>query len=239
MNQHVFRVTASIATAASLASSFPASANLVTNGSFEDVSIPLATNQICTTDQAVYPYSLCTATDWTGNYQIGNGATIGRSGVSFGIPQRDPDGVDALILQSFNSVIQPIASQAIDVTSAGYYELSFYAANRSSPAGDNGPQTLTASWDGSPVTGGVYSALPSGWTFESLTVYATAGSNTLTFSGLPTIAGDVTAFVDAVSLDPAAVAPVPEPATPVMLLLGLGGMGIFSAFKRRRFDLQA
>ena len=186
-----------------------ARANLITNGSFEAVTPALSTNQICSSPGSGYPYSTCTSADWSGKYQIGDGTTIGIGGSSFHIPQPDPDGSNALILQSAGAY----ASQSVDVLSAGSYSLTFYIANRSnSPY--NGPQTLNVMLDGASL--GTYDDVPYSWTLESLPVDLTAGEHTLEF--MTEVSGDRTTFVDDVSLATPSSA-VPEPGT--LALVGL------------------
>jgi uncharacterized protein (TIGR03437 family) len=186
--------------------------NLITNGSFENVAPALPTNGVCTTDPKAYPaldpgdYPACSATGWTGEYQIGKGATIGYAGVSFGIPQPDPDGNNALILQTEQN-LAPTAIQSIDIPATGSYTLKFYVANRGAPAGDNGPQTVSVLLDDTVLPGGVFSHLPDAWTLETLNFSASAGAHSLTFEGLKTTSSEtsarVSAFIDNVSLAPA------------------------------------
>jgi hypothetical protein len=132
-----------------------AQADLISNGSFETTSGTLATGAVCTTRPDIYPaqqpgaYPLCSATGWTGTYQIGSGTALGIFGVAFGIPQPDPDGHNALILQAELNVF-PIATQSVSLLSDGTYALSFFAANRAT-AGANGPQTISVLLDGTTV----------------------------------------------------------------------------------------
>jgi hypothetical protein len=202
------------------------SANLITNGSFETVSPALPVNGICTTDTSVYPYSACSAPGWTGNYQIGNGATIGIGGSSFGIPQPDPDGKNALILQSSGSQVFTSAAQSFDIPTDGVYTLTFYAANRSNIL--TGPQTVTVTLDGSTLAGGTLTSLPAAWKLETLTFAGTAGNHTLTFSGLDPSPSDISVFIDDVSVDTAS----PEPSA--FLMMGLGLLALFKAIWNRK-----
>jgi len=190
-----------------------ANANLISNGSFESTTPTLSTNQICATGSNPF-YETCSATGWTGNYQVGNGATIGINGESFNIPQPDPDGHNALILQQVSS-----ATQSIDVTQSGDYTLTFYDANRTT-YGYNGAQTIDVLFDGTSLTGGTFSHLPGSWTLETLSFYASAGTDSLTFEGLGNGNADVTAFVDDVSLNPTP-STVPEPIPLSMVGLAL------------------
>lgn len=216
------RIRTSLLAAGLLIVTTGARADLISNGNFASVSPSLATNGICTTNPAVYPavdpgfYPACTAFGWSGSYQIGNGKTIGYAGVSFGIPQPDPGSSgDALILQAEHNVY-PTATQSIDIATAGEYTLSFYVANRSSPAADAGPQTISVLLDGLLLTGGTFDHLPGSWTLETLNFDMDAGSHSLTLEGLDETSGatasNVAAFVDDVSLVPAVTA-TPEPSS--------------------------
>jgi hypothetical protein len=220
-------------------------ANLITNGNFGSISPSIPANGICTTNPAVYPavdpgaYPLCSASGWSGNYQIANGSSIGVFGVSFGVPQPYPNGAaNALILQA-ELDLAPTATQSINLPTAGLYTLSFYLANRSTPAVDDGPQTVSVLLDGTAIAGGTYSGLPHTWTLESLTFDAAAGTHSLTLEGLDetsgAIAANVSAFVDDVSL--ASATSVPEPTA--SSLLGLAFMVLATALRatRKRFGL--
>jgi hypothetical protein len=203
-----------------------AHANLISNGSFESTTPTLSTNQICSHGSG--PYEACTATGWTGAYQVGNGATIGIFGSSFNIPQPDPDGHNALILQAVSS-----ATQSVDVTKSGLYTLTFYDANRTTP-GLNGPQTIDVLFDGALLSGGTFSNIPGSWTLETLSFYANAGIDSLTFAGLGNGTADITAFVDDVSLNPA-TSPVPEPIPLSMVGLALVSLpAMLRRLKERR-----
>lgn len=204
----------------------PASADLITNGSFETVTPALITNGICRTATSGYPYGVCSATGWTGNYQIGNGSTVGIFGVSFGIPQPDPDGSNALILQT-SSTVASAATQSISIPVDGLYTLTFDVANRSFPAGNNGPQTVGILLDGTPLAGGTYASLPVAWTLETLNFSASAGMHSLTLESpvAPPGAGtDVSAFIDKVSLLPEA-ASAPEPSSWALVAIALIALG--------------
>lgn len=165
-----------------LLSSLALGQNLIANSSFETVVPALPADTYCATPS-------CTASGWSGSYQIGNGVAS-----PWNIPQPDPNGANALILQK-----QASATQSITLPFAGTYELAFYIANRSF-SGYSGPQTVTVSLDGVLLKGGTFGELPYTWTQESLSLSASAGTHTLTFTGLGDNGGDVTGFVDEVSL---------------------------------------
>lgn len=196
----------------SLTALTPATAtSLITNGNFANVTPSLTTNEICSSNTAVFGYSPCTAAGWTGTYQIGNGATVGIYGVSFGIPQPDPGGTtNALILQTNSN-----ASQSVVIPATGMYSLTFYTANRSNV--NNGPQTFEALLDGTVLA--TYTDLPGTWTPEAVSFDASAGTHTVEFLGIDPSKTDQTAFIDDVNLG----SPTPEPATLALFGLSLAG----------------
>jgi hypothetical protein len=206
-----------------------AHANLISNGSFESTTPTLSTNQICSSGPNPF-YEACTAKGWSGTYQIGNGATIGINGESFNIPQPDPDGQNALILQGVSS-----ATQSIDITNSGLYTLTFYDANRTT-YGYNGPQAIDVQFDGATLSGGTFANLPGTWTLESLSFFANAGMGSLTFAGVGHGNADVTAFVDDASLNPATPSAVPEPMS--LSMVGLALLSLPAMLRRRRQNLQ-
>ncbi len=169
--------------------------NLISNGSFETTSPPVSTNGVCGT---VSSLPTCTVTDWTGTNIVGNGPG-NVNGASYGIPQPDPNGVNALILQGTDS-----ASQQVTLPVSGEYSLTLYLANRSNE--DSGPQTVTVSLDSVLIEGGTFATIPYSWTKEALSFSATAGSHTLTLAGLGDSGADVSAFVDEVTLEAVGVA---------------------------------
>jgi hypothetical protein len=203
---------------------------LITNGGFENLTTTVPANGVCTNDPSVLPFNSCVATGWTGTYQIGNGPGNGNGG-SFHIPQPDPNGNNALILQTSFNVVSSNATQSLSIPTDGVYALSFFVANRSAGATSPGPQTVSVSWDGSVVPSGVYTTIPTAWTKETLDIDTTSGSHTLTFSGLATPVGfDASAFIDDVSLAPKPSA-TPEPSSG--LLIGLGCILLAGTTRKR------
>ncbi len=210
-----------VAVAALVGVPFAANADLISNGSFQTLTGGFSGgNFVCGTTGN--PYGTCSATGWTGDYQLGQGAGNVNGG-SFGIPTPEPVGSNALILQKAQS-----ASQTFTATTPGEYELSFYVANRGYFS--SAPQTVEVLMDGNAVTGGTFSSLPQSWTPETLFFSVTAASHSLTLAGLGDGSLDVTAFVNDVSLTE--VSAVPVPASAWLMLSGLGGLGAMARKKR-------
>jgi hypothetical protein len=193
--------------------------NLITNGSLETVTPGFSTFNVCTTITGTV-YALCTATGWTGAYQIGKGPTPGI-GPTFTVPQPEPDGSDVLILQG--GPASAAATTQFDVATAGTYQLSFFIANRSTP-GFNGPQTVQLQLDGKLVNGGTFSQLPATWAHELLPLALSVGTHNLTFQGFDPSGADVTAFVDNVALTAPQAAP--EPGGWALTLVGITALSL-------------
>jgi hypothetical protein len=152
--------------------------------------------------------------------------TIGIGGASFNIPQPDPDGSNALILQVGPS--SSAATQTFSAPTSGPYTLSLFAANRST-FGVNGKQTIQLAIDGSPIA--TLTDIPTAWTFESFTFNEIAGNHSLTLTGLGAGTQDVAAFIDNVSLTAGTVS---LPGTAWLLLSGLAGLNILRRTRRPR-----
>jgi hypothetical protein len=192
-----------------------ARADLMTDGSFENVTPSLTFNNICSSSVA-YSFCACTATDWSGTYQIASGSS------AFGIPQPDPDGVDVAVLQSLANGTTPSLSQVIDFGSSSSFTLDFFLLNR----GGYNPQTVTVELDGTPITGGSFTP-GTVWEEDAVTFSTTAGDHTLTFVGSTEDVDDQTAFLDDVTLNSA-----PEPSS--LMLMGTGLLAGFVGLIRRK-----
>ncbi|MBK1880053.1 hypothetical protein [Pelagicoccus mobilis] len=143
---------------------------------------PVANAGFETPVQATFTYGPLTD-GWTFNSSSGLQASGWQAGAA-------PEGAQTAFLQGGSSSIEQSLS-----LEAGDYEVVFWIADRTS---DGGMQTVEVRFDGAPV--GTFS--PANGSFEevrtnSFTV-ASPGDYTLEFAGAGS--GDVTAFVDAVSI---------------------------------------
>jgi hypothetical protein len=105
-----------------------------------------------------------------------------------------PDGTQAGFVQSSG----PSFSQAITISTAAMYEISFRAIGRQGALGPNG---LILKADGNQIaswTNGVFSQ--TSWGTYTGRVFLTDGPHTLTFVGWDTIGGDKSTSIDAVSV---------------------------------------
>jgi hypothetical protein len=201
------KITALAALAAfSLFSQAAHSAELMTNGSFESATSLNADG---------YCYGCGTINGWNGVDSL----QVAATSVVWGLP-----GALAGFNASFGSQIAGIQNHStIEQTvtgSGGLYTLSWYDAGRMSDDG----QTYQVSFGGSTLgTFGVNSG--QGWSLNSFTFTAAAGSQLLSFAGVGAQA-DGTVFLDKISLTgPSAVSAVPEPESLAMMLVGLGVLG--------------
>ena len=191
--------------AALLATPLIASANLLTNGSFE-ADLQAAGSW------SIYP----NLTGWTGG-QAGIELRNNVAGAAY-------DGVNFVELDTTSNSLM---AQAVGTSLGASYNLSFaYSAREGVPLGSNGIEVF---WNG--VSQGVFDAAgaPAGhnWNVFNLLVSGAAGSSTLQFVGVGT-SDSLGGSIDAVALNTA----VPEPETYALMLAGLGIIG-FVARRRK------
>ena len=195
-----------------------AHASLILNGSFESGISPGSFTTLSAGDST-------SLTNWT--VVSGNIDYIGTYWTA-------SNGSRSLDL---NGLVPGSISQSISGLIAGQtYVVSFDLAGN--PAGGPQPKLITVStnetiFDAS-FDSSSHSLSSMGWTSESFTFVASGTTDTLTFasnttddSGNPSYP---TAFGPA--LDNVSVAPVPEPATWAMMILGFLGIG-FTAYRRK------
>ncbi len=141
-------------------------------------------------------------------------AAAARVGSNWGLNGSPPDGVQYGVLQGISSW-----QHSYTIPTAGQYLLTWWDAGRTNPFGLwDGDQTYVVKMDG-PVVASFSTVTGQPFTQHSLLVTLTSGSHSLRFSHLDAVAGDHSAYIDAVSL-----APVPEPATASLLLAGFLGL---------------
>jgi hypothetical protein len=189
-------------------------AQTVVNPSFETVSQSINSDTYTITFGSL---PVDAVTGWTFGVSGGasyDGILIDNSGLS---AHNIPDGDFAALIQGTGSI-----SQTISGFSSGAYQLSFMLESR---GGGDGPNPLSVTIDGSPITFASASTVaPSSSTnfalFTSDPFDVTAGSHTLEIDGtIPYGAQDKSTFVDVVN-----IALVPEPAVIVQVgVLLLGG----------------
>lgn len=148
-------------------------------------------------------------------------------GFGWGVVSTNQPGWDAVassgnylaFLQNSTPVTTSI-SQTFISTEIDNYTFSFDHALR--PIYNNSTHALTIALDG--IQLGLYH--PSlGWTSETVNAFNIgAGSHTLTFNGITTVAGDSSVLLDNVVMN--AIPAVPEPSTAALLALGLSLIGL-------------
>ena len=201
----------------SLAAAHPASAQTITNFSFESPS--------------AHTYTAINGWTATGGGTIGggsNGVGIDGSGGSFANNGVIPDGKQVAFLQTDGSAATTLAQAINGLTIGDRYVISFYDNSR---AGYTAP-TLNVSFGGQAIAApqtvnSVGGSNP--YNFITGTAYtATGTSAALVFAVSTPVGGDATALIDDVTIRDISAPAVPEASTTVslglLLALGFGGL---------------
>jgi hypothetical protein len=154
------------------------SAVSLNGGTFETPALPTSPG---------YAYAPA-GSPWT--WGGGSGLSRNASAFTSGNPGA-PQGLQVLFLQGGGATV----TQSFSFV-AGFYNLSFYAAQRATKPGVNqSPQTLQVLVNGNVV----YSVTPTGTTYALYTspsFYIASGSHSIQVKGTNTFGGDNTAFID-------------------------------------------
>ena len=205
MTKTIFILVVSLLTASS------AMANIVTNGSFEDLT----------------------------NFSLSNGSW-GQSRTLVGWTQNNGDSFEIQLAGSgsFNPAYDGVhylelnanwlgdISQVLQTVPGHTYQLSFGYSGRSD-SGTNNDSLLDVLWKGVKLDATTVDEAPnSGWHTFNYTVTATGANTALEFiSRGPTNNASYGSYLDGVSVNP-----IPEPATLALMLTGVGMIG----FTRRK-----
>ncbi|SET70334.1 VPLPA-CTERM sorting domain-containing protein [Paracoccus homiensis] len=193
-----------------------ASAATVVNGGFEDVS-GLNKGGLNKGKYGIYE----SISGWTkatgGGIELQNNATLGN---------RDANSGNWYV--ELDSTRNSSMYQDITFSTAGVYAMSFFYAPRTKTPGDNGVSYSIANGSSELVSGLVDGVAPADWMKVTSGSFKVDAGDTLrlTFSA-EGISNSLGGFIDDVS-----IAPVPLPASALLLMGALSGMGI--AARRRK-----
>lgn len=231
-NSHA--TTAALVLAVGLTVSAPASANLLTNGSFED-----ATNFV---DQGNDTMTLDVGSTTMSGWMVAGSeplAWIGPTNPYSGAASYAPDGNYFLDLTGYTTSIGPFSgvTQTIGTSVGSTYQLSFELGDDQVYNGEYLFDAITASAGATSQTFDSSSAVvytdgtPDDWTTETLDFTATADTTTISLIG-----GQGWAYIglDNVSVTlTGSPSPAPEPASLALLSAGVAGLGLI---RRKRIQ---
>lgn len=217
-----------------------AAANLVQNGSFENVTVSTTT-----------VFSAAGVANWSNSPSFlegdalvhpswfTNGYLFPGVGVAGPLPQTSPDGGN-FVFSDGNFFNSPIQQTITGLTPGNFYQVTFYQAlvqdtevNVTIPGPVTGHWTVSlgASTANSPfMTGNGATLTISPWAQHSLTLQAGAATEILSFLSVGT--GDP----PLVLLDGIVLAPVPVPEAGSLALMGLGGLLVAGVYRRTRWQ---
>jgi hypothetical protein len=195
-----------------------AQANLITNGSFETPVVPVGSFSL-------FSVGAATLTGWSvvgssgQNVGIVNGTFV-QNGVSFNAQ----DGSQWLDLTGFNSNSTEGVSQTIATTAGDQYQLSYYVGNTTGGGIFGTTSTVNVSVNGVGTfsdTNSTADLTGLNWELFTHTFIATTASTVLAFRNGDPLTDNSNGLDNIVLTD---LGPVPEPATFVLLLVGLAGL---------------
>jgi Protein of unknown function (DUF642) len=210
------------------ASSSIAHAQIITNGSFEQPTVPVGnfTN---------FPVGSTLITGWT---VVNNSVSVvSGSFTQNGVTFPAQDGVQWLDLTGFNTNSNEGVSQNVTTTPGNQYQLSFWIGNTTGGGIFGTTSTVNVSITGVPSfseTNSTVSPTTQFWQQFTHTFVATAATTTLTFTnGDPSTDNDN--GLDNISLlNQGPAGAVPEPTSAALVVSGLLGLGLLTRRKRSK-----
>lgn len=214
-----------LAGASGTASAVPT--NLVTNGSFESFSNGVFTGWINSGSLGVTPSQYAVPHPTNGTTPGPYGDVVPQDTFSF---SPDPAGVQGAYFVADQAIPFQALSQTIALTVGTTYEVGFdlYATN--SGAANSGPFTLVGSIGNTVITTATNSS-PGVWRHYSATFVAQNASEVFSFAFSSGAAPAKDVIADLVYVG-TPLTPVPEPASLMVLGMGLAGLGVLRRRQR-------